>query len=260
MSLKQLKHLKNSDKSSHETWDSPQNRKKINFPHPFRALVSGPPNSGKTTSILNILIGAQPIFDNIFIIHPEIFDPNIQEADEVKNEKILVEDCKIGEYKGVKFTAGLKYFPSPTYFDFIKDKKNLLIIDDVELRNYVKGKPYRASRINKLFSYTSTHRSLSIIITAQDIYSQLLPAIYRLCNVFVLYKFKDANQVGLIARNIGIKQDKLKQLFKLCRTNHDSITIDNTADSPYPYRFNILNPIEFKHEEQDSDEPEINAK
>ena len=200
--MKELRHIKNPDKANHESWDSPIDRKIINFPHPYRALISGLPNSGKTTSVLNILVGAKPIFENIFIIHPQCFDSNIPESDELINKNILIPECEIPEYSGVKFTGALRYFPSPTYFDDIAKKKNLLIIDDVELRNYVKGKPYRASRINKLFSYTSTHRSLSIIITSQDLYSQLLPAIYRLCNLFILYKFKDANQIGLIARNI----------------------------------------------------------
>jgi len=244
--VKKLHHLPNADKKNHEAWS--EERKLINFPHPYRALISGLPNCGKTTSVLNLLVGAKPIFDNIFIIHPECFESNISEADESINKDIIIPECVINEYSGVKFTGALRYFPSPTYFDNVKDKKNLLIIDDVELRNYVKAKPYRTTRINKLFSYTSTHRSLSIIITAQDIYSQLLPCIYRLCNVFILYKFKDANQIGLIARNIGIKKEKLESLFKLCKSKHDSICIDNTADTPAPYRFNIINQVIFNAE------------
>lgn len=243
MSLKKLKHLPNADKKTHENWS--EGRKLIDFPHPYRALITGLPNCGKTTSVLNILVGAKPVFDNIFIIHPETFDTNVEEEKERLNANILIPDCTINEYAGVKFTAGLTYFPSPTFFDNIQSKKNLLIIDDIELKNYVKGRPYRSSRINKLFSFTSTHRSLSIIITAQDPYSQLLPCIYRFCNVFVLYKFRDKNQVGVLARNVGMKKDMLDAMFELCKSNHDSICIDNTIDSPAPFRLNILNTIEF---------------
>ena len=224
---RKLNFLENPDKKTHEIWS--EGRSIINFPHPYRCLISGLPNCGKTTSVLNILVGAKPFFDNIFVIHPECFDSNIAEDDERINKDILVPDCKIAEYSGVEFTGGLRYFPSPSYFDVLQKKKNLLIIDDIELRNYVKGRPYRSSRINKLFSYTSTHRSLSIIICSQDLYSQLLPAIYRFCNIFILYKFKDMNQVGLIARNIGVPKKKLEQLFEHLKTTHDSITIDNPA-------------------------------
>jgi len=241
---KKLKHLANPDKKTHETWSDA--RKPINFPHPYRALISGLPNSGKTTSVLNILVGAQSMFENIFILHPQYFEMNIEEADERINKNILIPECKIDEYSGITFTGALRYFPSPTYFDEVKKKKNLLIIDDIELRNYCKAKPYRLSRINKVFSFTSTHRSLSIIITAQDIYSQLLPAIYRMCNVFIFYRFKDRNQIGLIARNIGIDKDDLEALFELLKSKHDSICIDNTDDSPYPYRFNIINPVKLE--------------
>ena len=249
--VRKLKVIPNPDKKSHESWDSPEDRRPLNFPHPYRCLITGLPGAGKTMSVLNILVGAQPVFSNIFIIHPEIFDTNASEEDERINNNILITECKIGEYSGVEFTAGLRYIPSPTFFDNISKKKNLLIIDDCELKNYVKGKPYRSSRINKLFSYTSTHRSLSIIITAQDPWSQLLPCIYRFCNVFILYKFRDKNQISLLSRNIGIPKEKLDNLFKLCKNNHDSITLDNTIDSPYPYRYNILNPVEFEDEDEE---------
>lgn len=248
---KVLPHVANPDKKNFEKWDS--ERSMLNFPHPYRCLITGNPNSGKTTSVLNILLAANPTFDNIFILHPEVFDSNASESDELKNNNILVVDgpdgkpIEIAEYAGVHFTGALKYFPSETYFDEIKKKKNLLIIDDIEIRNYIKRRPYREKRINKLFSYTSTHRSLSIIITCQDVYSQIIPCIYRFCNIFILYKFVDKNQISLLARNIGISKQTLEKLFALCRNQHDNICLDRTIDTPYPYRFNIINDITVEY-------------
>jgi hypothetical protein len=250
--IKQLPHLPNPDKAGHETWSA--DRSILNFPHPYRCLITGNPNSGKTTSVLNILLKAKPTFDNIFILHPELFDSNASEADELKNNNILIADgpdgkpVQIAEYAGVHFTGALRYFPSETYFDEIKKKKNLIIIDDIEIRNYIKRRPYREKRINKLFSYTSTHRSLSIIITCQDVYSQIIPCIYRFCNIFILYKFSDKNQIALLARNIGMSKKDLEKLFTLCKSQHDSICLDKTINSPYPYRFNIINPVEVVNE------------
>lgn len=251
MKLKSLPHVPNPDKKGFETWSTSRNM--VNFPHPYRCLITGPPNSGKSTLVLNILLAAQPTFDNIFILHPETFESNVPEVDELKNNNILVTDGKDGkplvidEYAGVHFTGSLKYFPSETYFDTIKKKKNLLIIDDIEIRNYIKKRPYREKRINKLFSYTSTHRSLSIIITCQDVYSQIIPCIYRFCNIFILYKFTDKNQISLLARNIGISKKSLEKLFALCRNQHDNICLDKTINTPYPYRFNMLNDIDVQY-------------
>jgi len=86
--VKKLKHIDNPDKKGHEKWS--ESRKMINFPHPYRCLISGPPNSGKTTCVLNLLVGATPIFDNIFIIHPQSFETNIEESSERVNKDILI--------------------------------------------------------------------------------------------------------------------------------------------------------------------------
>jgi hypothetical protein len=38
-------------------------------------------------------------------------------------------------------------------------------------------------------------------------------------------------------------EEDLHELFKFCKNNHDSITIDRTANSPMPLRFNGYQPI-----------------
>ena len=62
--------LPNPDKEFHEAWDKGRNL--LNIPHPFRAVFLGPPGSGKSTAVKNILMRADPCFENIIIIHCKI--------------------------------------------------------------------------------------------------------------------------------------------------------------------------------------------
>ena len=59
--------IDNPDKLFHERWTNRRNL--LNFPHPFRAVMLGPPNVGKTTICKNIILKAKPEFEEIFVIH-----------------------------------------------------------------------------------------------------------------------------------------------------------------------------------------------
>ena len=48
----------NPDKQFHESWSSGRNL--LNIPHPFRAVFLGPPGSGKSTAVKNIILRIQP--------------------------------------------------------------------------------------------------------------------------------------------------------------------------------------------------------
>ena len=41
----------------------------LNFPHPFRGVLLGPPNCGKTTTVKNTLMRQEPPFKRMYIIH-----------------------------------------------------------------------------------------------------------------------------------------------------------------------------------------------
>lgn len=56
--------LRNQDKGFHERWSSDRNL--LNIPHPFRTVCVGRPNCGKSTVIENMLIRADPMFDEIY--------------------------------------------------------------------------------------------------------------------------------------------------------------------------------------------------
>ena len=58
--------IPNDDNKFHEDCDYDD---LCNFPHPFRLILVGPPNSGKTNIIYNILIHKKPPFERILIFH-----------------------------------------------------------------------------------------------------------------------------------------------------------------------------------------------
>ena len=65
----------NSDKKKAEKWDDKKdkhgNLDLANFPCPFRCLLLGPPNSGKSNLIKNLIIHQKPRFTDIYVIHQD---------------------------------------------------------------------------------------------------------------------------------------------------------------------------------------------
>ena len=246
---KKLKFRHNVEKKYFETWTD--DRPIENFPHPYRMLISGRPNSGKTTTALSIICEAKPIWDEIIILHAKYFDSTLDSPDN-KDIEISPEKIDIPEYKDIDFTCALKTIPTGySYFQKFQNKegskKNLLIIDDCELKEWAesgKGK-LRKSYLNKTFSYQSTHYGLSIVIITQDPTTQLNPGIRRNCNVYIAFKGLDRNAVGYYAQGVGFPKSILVKLFDYCSSNHDSICFDNSDGSPYPLRYNIVNRIEL---------------
>lgn len=237
----------NKEKSHFEHWDKDRNI--ANFIHPYRLLIQGLPNSGKTTTALSILAQAKPLFDEIIICHAKYFDSSISSEDP-KELEIPNNEIDLPEYEGIDFTCGLRSIPlGYTYFKRFQNaensKKNCLIIDDLELREWCRGKYERQIALNKLFSYQSTHHGLSIIITCQDGTSQLPVGIRREANVNVIFKGRDRNAIQYQATCLGFPKATLIAMFELCKSNHDSICFDATDSTPYPFRYNIVNPIEL---------------
>ena len=62
---KELIKIDNPDKKWHEHWH--EKRNPLNIIHPFRCLIFGSPNTGKTTNIKNIILRANPIFKKIYV-------------------------------------------------------------------------------------------------------------------------------------------------------------------------------------------------
>lgn len=212
MSKTKLIVFENKDKKGwYEKWDD--RRDLLNFPHPFRCIVSANPGSGKTNMIKNLIIKAKPHFQKIYLCH---FDEETKEYDDVDVIKL----------EGIPDSRAQMFTPK---------KKSLLIIDDYDFEDLNKQE---LANLRSLFKYGSTHRGLSIVVASQNFFS--IPVIVRrLCNIFFIWKGTcDIDSLTQIGRKIGFKKEDFEELIVLCKSKYDNICIDLTIDSPAAVRFN----------------------
>ena len=211
----ELIRFKNPDKKWHETWKP--GRDLLDFPHPYRITLTGPPNSGKSTTVLNILIRAQPLFDRVIIVYPG--------GSEGTSEYDSLGDA--AEY--------VVEIPPPDFFPPAKAKegykKTLVIIDDFELKEL--GKTQR-SNLDRLIGHVSTHRNVSVMLCAQEYFN--VPTVARRCsNVHVFWKPRDVRNLQDMSQRVG---EDLEGLFTLASGAKDSVWIDQIPGSPAPIRVN----------------------
>ena len=207
-----LFYLPNKDKSNHEKWH--KGRDLLNIPKPARIVLIGNPNSGKSNYIKNLILRADPPYQKIYLLHPD---------DESKDYDDLGEDEIIK----------LEDIPDIDFCD--PKKKNLLIIDDINLANLKKD---QRSRLDRITGYCSTHRNLSVFLTSQDMFN-IPPSVRRNASVFILYKnCPDLASLATVASRTGLNSKKLFDIFQKCKNTRDSIMVDLTPNSPSKLRIN----------------------
>ena len=209
--------IPNDDKHFHEECDYDDLG---NFPHPFRIILAGPCNVGKTNYIYNVLLKKKPTFERILIFHN---DSNSKEYQNVDAE--YVEEL-------------------PEISEIDPDTRNLIIIEDIDYKNMKNGKNQR-SLLDRYFGCFSTHHNISIMLTAQDPF-QIPPNIRRMCSHVVLWKNHDLNSMAILSSRFNIKTKDLKYIFEhICKDKHDSLLIDTMRDSKYRLRKNLYEIIEY---------------
>jgi hypothetical protein len=220
----------NKQKKHHENWYA--GRDLLNLPCPSRIVMAGKPNSGKTSIILNMILKAQPHYERIFLMHPALKSNETSDSDDEDDDDVVDE---VPEYDHIDYEP-LYEFPHPKFFDN-GCKKQLLVIDDTELRTMKKE---QKKRLNKVVSYSSSHYNLSIIVSSQDIYSQIPPCILRFANAVILWRFSDLRYMRMLLDNVGINKNHKEAIINEMDNYglHDYLMVDNTLDTPARYRKN----------------------
>jgi hypothetical protein len=184
-----------------------------NFPAPYRCILCGPPNSGKSSVIKNLLIDAKPGFDVILLLH---FSQTTKEYEKM--------DCDI-----------LDGMPDPESFIEDDGLKKLLIIEDIEYSHMSKDD---LQKLDRLYGYTSSHCNLSIYLTSQE-FNKIPVCARRNSNVFIIFKSNDHDYLWRMAMKCGLRKNDFDHIFiNLCNARHDALWIDFTINTPAPLRKN----------------------
>jgi hypothetical protein len=223
----------NKQKKNHELWG--EGRDLLNIPCPSRIVLAGKPNSGKTSIILNIILKAKPHYQKIWLMHPAL--KSSEDESDVEDEDISDE---IPEYSMIDYTP-LYEWPVPKFFDN-GYKKQLLIVDDCELRTMKKE---QKKRMNKCISYASSHYNLTVVISSQDVYSQIPPCVLRFANVVAFWRFSDLRYLRMLLDNLGVPKRDKDDIIDEIRNygTHDFLLIDHTENAPAKYRKNAYIPV-----------------
>ena len=104
-----------------------------------------------------------------------------------------------------------------------KNKKNLLIIEDIDTKNMKKD---QRSLLDRYFGSYSSHNNISILMTAQTAF-QVPPNIRRMASHVFLWKTPDLHSVSLLSSKFNLRKDDLARIFRDFQ-QHDSLMIDST--------------------------------
>ena len=216
--------LPNPDKLKHETYeDYPSDFNIARFPVPFRCVILGKVNSGKSLIVKHILMArqeAKPKFKEVYIVHG---CENSEEYDDVEPTEIMKE--------------------IPSYTDFDPDTLKLLIIDDFDFTMITRE---QLTRLSELFRFGSTHCNMSIILAHQSWFR--IPKIIKdTANVFVIFRPHDLDELKTIGRRVGLSKDVIVNIFDSHLPNwRDSLCIDLNPKSPSKFRKNLFEPLNLE--------------
>ena len=102
--------------------------------------------------------------------------------------------------------------------------KNLIIFEDL----FYKALPKQQRKwLTDYFTTYSTHRSISVYLSCQDLFHQVPTNIRRCCNVFVIFKNSDMNKLRNICAVLNLDYKDIKFIFeKYMTSKYDSLIID----------------------------------
>jgi len=186
--------------------------------HPFRGILAACVSAGKSVTIKNIVLHADPPFDRIVLYH---ISKDTKEYDDMNVEVID---------------------KTPSIDDFSNKKKNLLIIEDICVKDLNKSDK---NKLDRMFGYASSHNSVSILLTAQDPFQ--VPVNLRRCSSHLfIWKSTDKTSLRILGDRYNMLAGELQTLLKqCCETYHDFLILDLTVGAPF-IRKNFFHVIKEK--------------
>ena len=221
--------MPNPDKKLHESYKTSHNP--IRFPKPFKCVISGRPNSGKSLMALHIIMAHQdrkPKFDEIRIIHG-------------------CADTHTSEWERIEPTSQRQDIPSYTEYD--PKKRTLLVFDDTDYTNLRNDE---LMRLSELVRFGSSHCNISCIFLTQVFFR--IPKVIKDCsNVFIIYRPVDLDETATLGRRVGLKKEDISHMFDNFLPHwRDSLLINLIPGAPSKFSKNLFTPIKM-NDGSDSD-------
>ena len=214
--------LPNPDKKLHERYRKSHNP--IRFPKPFKCCISGRPNSGKSLMALHIIMAHQekkPKFDEIHIIHG-------------------CKDTHTSEWDRIEPTSTRQDIPSYEIYD--PKNRTLLVFDDTD---YTMLRNDELMRLSELVRFGSSHCNISCIFLTQ-VFFRIPKVIKDCCNVFIIYKPVDLDELATLGRRVGLKKEEISHIFNSFLPHwRDSLLINLIPDAPYKFGKNLFQKIQM---------------
>jgi len=214
--------LPNPDKIDHDApySEQPAGTNLARFPGPFRCCIIGRVNSGKSLIAKYILMAHQaekPKFGEVYVVHGM---GNTDEYDDIEPTELMTE--------------------IPAYDEFEKSGKKLILIDDYDFTRISRD---QLQRLSELFRFGSSHQNMSLILMHQSWFR--VPKIIKdCCNVFIIYRPVDDDELVTIGRRVGLTKDQIRYIFDTYMPHfRDSLTVNTIPGAPYKYLKNLYEPL-----------------
>jgi hypothetical protein len=230
--------LENPDKGFQESWSDPsdpdapadQPRSLAAFPHSCQIYISAKVSSGKGILIQNIIMSHKnPPFACVKVVHP--CASQTTEWNDICEEDDILDEIP----------------PLNTWDPLVK---NLLILDDCNVRGFTKEQHYI---LDRTMGFSSSHNNLTVIITSQSFCN--LPVVYRnMCNVFIVNaRTNNIDTLNtMIRKSAGnVPIDRVRKLIKSFDSPYDFLVIDGTSNSPAPIRKNLFQKVDIFDNDED---------
>ena len=238
--------FQSTDKRGAEKWK--RGRNLANFPRPYAMAFYGPPSSGKTCLALNIILKADPVFDNIVIVNKNGSHSTewVRFCDDQEEENgdscfSVQEYLPLPERQHNLLDAGEKAEQESFENTFDKEERNLLILDDFRVSNLT---PRELLGLERILSFSRTHHNVSCMILSQSPFSQIQKGLRDTISITHVFPANmDVDTLSTLGRRVGLRKKHVDEVLKYVSDQYDVITFDFSAQTPAPIRKNLWSPI-----------------
>lgn len=184
-----------------------------------RICLVGPPNSGKSNVLKNLIVNQEPAFDQIYIFHI---------------------DSSTKEYECLNANLVTSTEDLPILEELEPQKKILVIFEDVDFSSM---KKIDVILLDKYLRFGCSHKGLTCYISTQNFFT-IPTSLRRKIDIFYVFQVDNATR-QLYLRYLPFSKAVVEELLnKYLGKQYDCICLDNSGH-PIKLRHNIFTEIKL---------------